>query len=246
MPYTIHVAILEDHPLMIRGYESSLSTAPHIVVVGTARYGEDLLPMLAQQPIDLLLLDVQVPTSEKDRTIYPILSAIPKIIERYPSLQVLVSSMHNDRTLIQAMMDRGASGYILKDDLKAIRDLETIITSIVYDDEIYLSDEAQTQLDRRVGEKTGEVLLTPRQLEAILLCGAYPSQSIAQLAKQLNVTNATLRTLLSSAYLRLGVHSRGAAVEKARQLGLISPSATPPSIGELQRQSDTDKQTTLP
>lgn len=246
MSYTIRVAILEDHPLMIKGYESSLSTAPHIEVVATTRYGEDLLPMLAQQPIDLLLLDVQVPTSETNRTIYPILSTIPKIIEMYPSLRVLVSSMHNDRALIQAIMDNGASGYILKDDLKAMRDLETIITSLVYDDQIYLSEETQMQLDKHRDKKPEEALLTPRQLDAILLCSAFPSKSTAQLAKQLNVANSTLRNLLSSTYLRLGVRSRGAAVEKARQLGLISSNVAPPSISDLQRQSDTDKQTALP
>ena len=245
MPNIIRVAILEDHPLMIKGYESSLSTAPHISIVGTIRYGEDLSPMLAQQPIDLLLLDVQVPTSEKDRSVYPILSALPEIIEKYPALRVLVSSMHNDRTLIQAIIDKGASGYILKDDLKAMHDLETIITSIVYDDEIYLSEEAQLQLDKQRWKKTGEALLTPRQFEAISFCSAYPSKTIAQLAKLLNIENSTLRNLLHTSYVRLDVRSRGAAVEKARQLGLIPSNAALPSISELQRKSETENDTAV-
>ncbi|MBI5052121.1 MAG: response regulator transcription factor [Chloroflexi bacterium] len=243
MMNTIHVAILEDHPLMIKGYESSLSTAPHITVVKTARFGEDLLPMLAQHAVDLLLLDVQVPTSEENRSVYPILAVIPKIMERYQSLQVLVSSMHNDRGLIQAFMENGASGYILKDDLKAMRDLETIITSIVYDDEIYLSEGAQFQVDKQRGKKTGATQLTTGQLKALSLCGAYPDKSITQLAKQLNVANSTVRNTLSTSYMRLGVRSRNAAVEKARRLGLIDSNTMSPIISELQRQPDAEKET---
>ena len=52
----------------------------------------------------------------------------------------------------------------------------------------------------------------------------------AELAQQMTVSNSTVRNLLSSAYLRLGVHSRTAAVEKAREMGLITP--RPPTLGK--------------
>lgn len=229
---TIQVAILEDHPLIIKGYESALATAPHITIIGTTQYGENLLPLLAQHPVDLLLLDIQVPTSQENHSIFPVLSLLPKIVEMYPSLQVLVASMHNDRALIQAIMDNGASGYILKDDLKAMRDLGKIITSIVCDGEIYLSEEAQLQLDKYQGRKNSKVLLTPGQLKALSLCGAYPNKSIAQLAKLLNVASSTLRNLLHASYIRLGVRSRGAAVEKARQRSLLSSNVAPPTTDD--------------
>jgi DNA-binding NarL/FixJ family response regulator len=239
MQNMIRVAILDDHLMMIKGYESSLSTAPHIVVAGTARFGEELFPMLADKPADLLILDVQVPTSETNRSPYPILAAIPKLVQTYPELHILVSSMHNERALIQAIMDNGARGYILKDDLKAMRDLETIITAIVYDDEIFLSDEAQYQIDKQREKKLVEQLLTPRQVIALSVCGAYPSISTAQLAERLNVASSTVRNLLSGAYIRLGVRNRNAAVERARQLGLISANSTPPAINDLQPTNET-------
>ena len=60
------------------------------------------------------------------------------------------------------------------------------------------------------------------------LCAAYPDASTADLAQMMTISNSTVRNLLSSVYLRLGVHSRTAAVEKAREMGLVTP--RPPSF----------------
>ena len=72
-----------------------------------------IFPLLAQHHVDLLLLDVEVPVSKVNRSPFPILAVIPKIIQSYPSLYVLAASMHNERSLIQAIVEQGASGYIL-------------------------------------------------------------------------------------------------------------------------------------
>lgn len=238
MPDTIYVAILEDHPMVAKGYEASLSNSPHIKLVGTANCGDDLYPLLERHPVDLLLLDVEVPVSKENRSPFPVLAVLPKIIQAYPSLYVLAASMHNERSLIQAIMEQGASGYILKDDLKGMNELEAIITSIVNGGEIYISDEAHYELNKPRGKRKDVPVLTPRQLEAISLCSSYPNKSIAELGELLHVTDSTPRNLLHTAYARLGVRSRAAAVERARQLGLITPHPSPPSISDLQKEGE--------
>jgi DNA-binding CsgD family transcriptional regulator len=65
-------------------------------------------------------------------------------------------------------------------------------------------------------------VLTPRQLEALTLCSAYPGQSGNILAKQMGITYSTFRNLLSTSYIRLGVSNRAEAILKARALGLIT------------------------
>lgn len=245
MPDTIYVAILEDHPMITKGYEAALSNLPHIKVVGAANCGEDLLPLLEQHHVDLLLLDVEVPVSKVNRSPFPVLAVIPKIIQSYPSLYVLAASMHNERSLIQAIMEQGASGYILKDDLKGMSELEAIITSIVNGGEIYISDEAHYELNMQHGKKKDKPLLTPGQHAAISLCGSYPNKSIAELAKMLNLVESTTRNTLANCYARLGVRNRAAAVERARQLGLITPPTSPPSISDLQQPEETNKETVL-
>lgn len=107
----IRVAILDDHQGIIDGYQYRLSGAADIEVVATALYGEDLEPILAQNLVNVLILDVHVPISPSNPNPYPILYQIPKLIQIYPELSVLVISMHAQRTLINAIMESGASGY---------------------------------------------------------------------------------------------------------------------------------------
>jgi DNA-binding CsgD family transcriptional regulator len=66
--------------------------------------------------------------------------------------------------------------------------------------------------------------LSPRQLEAISLCAAYPEKTTSEIAALMDVANSTVRNLLSEAYMRLEVPNRMAAVAKARQLGYLTPS----------------------
>ena len=215
----IRVTILDDHPSIVDGYIYRLSRTPQIEVVATCSFGEDLEPTLVQHPTDVLLLDVNVPAGRDNLNPYPILSLIPKLLQQYPKLNILVISMHAERGLIRAVMEAGASGYILKDDQSAARDLANIVTSVAGEG-IYFSQKAH-QLYAKTQSPDGDNLLTVRQLEVLSLCAAYPDDTTAELAQKMTVANSTLRNLLSGAYVRLKVHSRSAAVARARQLGII-------------------------
>lgn len=217
----IRMLILDDHQSIVDGYLFRLGNIPQIEVAATLSFGEEIEPALANSPIDVLLLDVGVPISAKDPNPYPILHIIPKFLQRYPNLAIMVISMHDERGLIRAVMESGASGYILKDDGKAIQELSNIIQSIAKGG-VYLSEKARKAVihDR---EPSSDDLLTERQVEVLSLCVAYPDATTAELAQKMQVTNSTTRNLLSGAYLRLGVHTRAAAIAKVRQLGLIVP-----------------------
>jgi DNA-binding NarL/FixJ family response regulator len=217
----IRIAILEDHQSTVDGYLYRLGRMPQMEVVGTAYSGAELETLLAACPADVLFLDVNVPTAPDNPNPYPILHVIPKLLQSYPELTVLVISMLTERVLIQAVMDAGASGYILKDDRAAIEQLGAIVLS-VSGGGIYLSQQANQQLRRRQAPKT-EVALSARQLEALSLCAAHPDWSRAELAQNMMVSVSTARNLLSNAYLRLEVPNLAAALAKARQLGLVTP-----------------------
>ncbi len=217
----IRLAILDDHQGIIDGYLYRFSSAPDIEVVTTLSYGEALEPFLAGSPVDVLILDVQVPSSPENLNPYPILYLIPRLLQIYPDLAVLVISMHAQRTLINAVMEAGASGYVLKDDQTSIRELPAIVRSVAGGG-IHLSQLAYQQLLKR---QIADQELTSRQLEALSLSAAYPDASTSELARAMNVANSTLRNLLSGAYMRLNVRNRTAAVAKARQMGLITPNS---------------------
>jgi DNA-binding NarL/FixJ family response regulator len=228
MTEKIQVVILEDHQGIIDGYHFRLNSVEDIEVIATIGYGEELEPVLTQHPVDLLLLDVSVPTSPENRNPYPILFVIPKLLKLYPNLTVLVVTMHNQRTLIRAILEAGATGYVLKDDQASIKELPSIIRMMV-EGGIHLSQGAY----QLVMNPQGSNLVQPmnvRQLEALSLCAAYPDASTAELAERMNIEGSTLRNLLSGAYLKLGVRTRAAAIAKARQLELITPEGSPVNI----------------
>lgn len=223
----IRVTILDDHQSIVDGYIYRLSNYPQIEVVATIAFGEELEPTLAEHPTDVLLLDVSVPTSADNQNPYPILYVIPKLLQYYPELYVLVISMHAERGLIRGVMEAGASGYILKDDQSTARDLGSVVLSVAGGG-IYFSQKAH-QLYAKHQSKENDELLTSRQLEALSLCAAYPNDTTADLAQKMSVGNSTVRNLLSGAYVRLGVHTRAAAIARARHLGLITPDAPTPA-----------------
>jgi DNA-binding NarL/FixJ family response regulator len=134
---------------------------------------------------------------------------------------VLIISMFAEPGLMRSIIEAGASGYILKDDQSAFRELGNVVLSIAHGG-IYFSKKAHSLYMKAESPENGEAL-TPRQMEVISLCAAYPDSSTADLAQMMSISNSTVRNLLSSLYLRLGVHSRTAAVEKAREMGIITP-----------------------
>jgi len=219
MSTKIQVAILEDHRSIIDGYLFRLSKNPEIEVVATASFGNDLDEILATHSIKVLILDVRVPTAADNPNPYPILHTIPTILEQYPALNILVISMHLQPGLIKAVMDAGARGYIVKDDQASILKLGEVI-EIIASGGIYLSDNAYQKLMKKFPSDSP---LTKRQQEAISLCASHPEATTGQLADELGVAHSTFRNLLSNSYLRLNVGNRTAAIEKSRQLGIITP-----------------------
>ncbi|HUG34512.1 MAG TPA: response regulator transcription factor [Anaerolineales bacterium] len=221
MSKKIRVTILDDHQTIVDGYHHRLDRSPRVEIVATIHYGDLLGETLKKHPTDVLLLDVGVSASVENPNPYPILHVIPSLLQEYPDLAILVISMYAERNLIRAIMEAGASGYILKEDQAILRDLENVIVS-VSSGGVHLSRQAKEAL-LRGGEAERGSVLARRQLEVLSLCLSYPDSSTAELARKMSISNSTVRNLLSGAYIKLGVHNRIAAVTKARQMGLISP-----------------------
>lgn len=219
--HRVRVAILDDHQSIIDGYTYRLNNTPGVELVATALYGNELHAMLRKNHVDVLIIDLSVQTSPQDQSPFPVLRVIPQLLQEHPDLKVLVVSMHAGPGLMRTIMETGVSGYITKDDHEALKNLGEIVLSAAGGD-IYFSQEAYRLYRQYENIRTGD-LLTPRQVEIISICALHPDLSTAELAEILAVSNSTARNLLSSAYLRLGVHSRVAAIEKARELGLIYP-----------------------
>lgn len=215
----IRVAILEDHQSIIDGYVYRLSFFPEIKVVGGITFGDQLFPFLKTNDVDVLILDISVQTSFDNPNPFPILFTIPRVLKQFPGLSILVISMHNQPGIIQALLNIGVRGYIVKDDRKSIASLADIIQTI-HQGQIYLSPELHQILPYKFSPG---IELNDRQLEVLSLCASHPGDSLNTLAEELEIASSTMRNLLSNIYQILDVSNRAAAILKARQMGIITP-----------------------
>ncbi len=218
MAKIIRVAIMEDHQSIIDGYFMRLRDDKVFAITGTAQFGMDLEPMLASDPPDLLILDIDVPVSKINLSIFPTIQYIPKITRSYPGMAILVISMHSQIVLIEKLIELGVSGYIMKSDSSAIQNLDKIILSLMGGG-TYFSQGIFPKL-RSLKSGSENTLLTPRQFEVLSLCTEFPDEDSDSLAVRMGVSSSTIRNTLSDSYKVLGVHTRQAAISYFQKLGM--------------------------
>jgi DNA-binding NarL/FixJ family response regulator len=222
MSEKIRVAILEDHQSTIDGYNLRLAEQPNISLVATAFFSEEIIPMLKANPADVLILDVNVPISKDNRNIQPIHKLITELKKDFPDLVILVISMHAQRAMIRSILEAGTKGYILKDDYASVRNLGSIIETLAKGGTYMSNRVSEIIFSRHLEDST----LTPRELEVLSICAAYPDENTGDLANRLEIANSTVRNFLHRIYIKLQVHGRAAAILKAQEKGLI-PSSEP-------------------
>ncbi len=209
---------MEDHQSIIDGYFLRLRNEDVFSITGTARYGMELEPMLADQKVEILILDIDVPVSITNSNTFPTIQYIPKITRMYPGMAILVISMHSQIVLIEKLIELGVSGYIMKSDSIAIQNLDKIVLSLV-NGGTYFSQGIFPKL-RSLKTGSENTLLSPRQFEVLSLCTEYPDEDSDSLAVRMGVSSSTIRNTLSDAYKILGVHTRQAAIAYFQKLGM--------------------------
>jgi DNA-binding NarL/FixJ family response regulator len=218
MPRKIQIGVLDDHIATASGYKSKLEQNQRLSVTWIANYFQEVESYLQEYPTELLILDIEVSNTPDAAEPYPVLHAIPLLLEKYPKLKIVVISMHNRPVLIKAVKTAGANGYILKDDVQSYERLDEILIEITRQDSIYFSPEALQVL-----KNPDEIpSLTPRQNEILSLIASNPTMKTRELAEKLYVSPSTIRNHLSDIYLELEVNSRSSAILRAHQLGLIA------------------------
>ena len=199
---------LDPHPLCHTAL-STLLARFNIDLVGAATSTRTALALLEEHRPDLLVMEIDLPEG-----LEAALGIISGGRERSPELTVIVLSGTDDRTVIDAAFDRGASAYVLK-----TSDPEAIATAIrqAFEPSLYL---ARPQ-ERTVPATDKEVLrkLTRRVLEILQLVSG--GRSNRQVAEILWVADQTVKFHLSNIYRKLGVRSRFEAARWARESGIL-------------------------
>lgn len=103
----IRVAITDDHQMVLDGLQLIVSQESDLDLVGIAHNGQEILDLLSTVPVDVLLLDINMPVMNG-------IDAMKIIGKEYPDTKVLGLSMLDDTTVIKQLLKYGARGFLLK------------------------------------------------------------------------------------------------------------------------------------
>ena len=103
----MRVLIADDHRLILEGVKRALEETDDFEVVGECTSGAQVLPMVGRTNPDLVLLDLRMPGADG-------LTCLAQIRKRYPDVKVVVLSVSTDENVIQTVLKRGASAYVVK------------------------------------------------------------------------------------------------------------------------------------
>ncbi len=103
----IKVIIADDHVLYRAGVKTALSAKKDVKVIGEADNGMHLLHMLKMIPVDVILLDIQMPIMDG-------IATLPEIKKLYPNIKIIMLTMMDDHSMITKLMEIGANSYLTK------------------------------------------------------------------------------------------------------------------------------------
>ena len=104
----LRILIADDHQIVRDGLKSIFDEEPDMVVTGEACDGQEVLDMLSKETYDLLLLDVTMPRKNG-------FEVLKELKPSFPSLPVLILSMHEPEQYADRALKAGASGYLTKE-----------------------------------------------------------------------------------------------------------------------------------
>lgn len=231
MAEQIRVLIVDDQRLLCEGFRKLIELEPNLEVVGMAGDGEEALALteqlaLAHTAPDVVLMDVRMPRLDG-------IAATSAFKARWPAIRVIILTTFDDRALIQAGLQAGALGYVLKD--ITAEQLATTIR-VVAQGQVLLHPDVASKVIASFASASSEPAetapLTPafvgvgdptqltereREILALLARGA----SNREISEALYIASGTVKNHLSNILGKLGVRDRTQAALKARELGLL-------------------------
>ena len=206
----IRLLIVDDHPIVRDGIRGIFAGDPEFEVVGEAENGREAIARAEAFRPDVVLMDLRMPVLDG-------VSATKEIVDRELGSQVLILTTYDTESDVLPAIEAGAIGYLLKDTPRD--ELRSAVRAAAAGESV-LSPPVARQLLGQVRRPTRHTL-SERELE-ILVIVAHGATN-RQVASQLFISEATVKTHLLHIYEKLGVNDRAAAVAAGYERGLLTP-----------------------
>ena len=210
----IRVMIADDHSIVREGIKLLIEQEDEFEVIGEAHNGTNCLKKLEKLKPDILLLDINMPKMNG-------LEVLQKIREKQIDVKVLVLTAHREPEYLLKASDIGINGYLLKES-KSI-ELRRAIISIMKG-ENYVQSSLVPILRSRMTERDEEnkkiEKLTRREMQVLKLIAV--GMCNRDVAKEMNITERTVKNHVSNIFKKIGVTDRTQAAVFAIKNNLIS------------------------
>jgi DNA-binding NarL/FixJ family response regulator len=204
----IRLLIADDHPVVRDGLRGMFAGDPRFDVVGEASDGSHAVELARALDPDVVLMDLRMPRMDG-------VSAIRRLRELGIAARVLVLTTFDTDSEVLPAVEAGATGYLLKD--APIDDLKRAVEASARGESV-LSPTVATRLMHQVREPGSPI--SDRELEVLSLIAQ--GRSNREVAAELFISEATVKTHLLHVYDKLGVNDRAAAVAVGFQRGLLT------------------------
>ena len=216
----IRVMVVDDQELVRAGFTAILEGEPDIEVVAQAADGAAVLALAQQVRPDVVLMDIRMPGLDG-------ISATQTLLADGPAgVRVLMLTTFDLNEYLYEAMKAGASGFLLKDAPRA--QLISAVRTVAAGDATLSPSLVRRLVDDFVrrplpGANPAPELatLTPRESEVLVLMAGGRSNN--EIAAELFLSEATIRTHVSHIFEKLGVRDRVQAVVLAYESGLVRP-----------------------
>ncbi|WP_081722623.1 response regulator [Saccharopolyspora rectivirgula] len=200
--------VVDDHPVVLDGVRLLLRDDPAITVVGSASSCSEALAVARAEQPDVVLLDLRLPDQMASEVIAPLRLAAPQA-------RLVVFTAYRDHAALQAALDAGVDGCLLKD--AGSTDLASAIHQAVQGVRIF---------DPRIGKDSPRMRsrlyrtgLTQREYDVLRHVAA--GRTNPEIAEQLGITRHTVTGYLRNAMRKLNARNRIELITKATRSGLL-------------------------
>ncbi|MEV8455352.1 response regulator transcription factor [Streptomyces sp. NPDC052095] len=206
----ITLVVVDDHPVVRDGLRGMFDSSPGFEVLGEAANGVEGVELAARLDPDVVLMDLRMPGGGG-------VAAIAELTRRGARSKVLVLTTYDTDSDTLSAIEAGATGYLLKD---APRDELFTAVRAAADGRTVLSPAVASRLISRVRTPAaGGESLSAREREVLELVAKGTSNR--EIAAELFISEATVKTHLTHVFAKLGAKDRAAAVAIGYDRGIL-------------------------
>ena len=206
----IKIAITDDHPLLSEGLKNILSKEDMLEVVGCYPDASTMHKALSDGPVDVLLLDINLPDANSIELIKPLRS-------KYPQMRIIVISVHNEYAVINSVLQEGGQGYIQKN--ASVEEIVAGVEQVIKGNK-FLCSQTKNIVERKSKDELKSVpKLTRREKE--VLTEASLGLTTGQITEKLFISPHTVESHRKNLIEKFDAKNLSSAIKLALEYGLI-------------------------